>query len=737
VQTGAITGKVVNASTMQPIVDANIVVISTSLGAASDLDGNFRIEQIPVGTRSVQATVLGYQPLVITDIVVTPVKPVELYFKMIQAELELDEVTVTAGYFRDAPDKPVSTAVLSSEEIRRLPGGFEDVVRSISILPGVAQVSPGRNDLIIRGGAPSENLYLVDNIKIPNINHFGTQGAAGGAQSFINLDFVEDVRFSTGGFGSEYGDKLSSVLNINLREGRHDRFGGKATVSATQFGLDLEGPLNKKGSYFVSARRSYLDFIFKAADFAFVPEYWDFLAKAQYDVTPRDRISTLGIIVLDNIRLFNNTPNQRFDNSRILAPEQNTGVGGISWRRLLGPGFMTVSLGQTYTEFSTGQKDSLLNPIFRNNSSELETSLRSDFVFELTKRTELSLGLEGTSVSFDADVFLDTLVTSFGETLYSDADYDTTAYKVAGYAQISHKFSYLRWTVGVRFDYFNLLADPWVLSPRVSLSFPLSSRTKLNASIGRYHQSPAYIWLIGQEQNHYLDYIGVNQVIVGIDHLLYEDSRIKLESYNKDYFDYPVSELRPYLIMVNTGTGWGGSDDGFASYGLDPLVSSGMGWSRGVELSFQKRFSDKPYYGLIAISYNTSKFKSLDDVERYSSFDQRWIVNLGGGYIPNDKWEFAAKFRLSTGRPYTPYDEDGSQYANQYNSERVDTNHSLDIRIDRRWYFRSTVLTTYLDVQNVYNQKPSEPPQWNPREQRIETSEAIGLLPSIGLSIEF
>ena len=264
-QFGTITGKVINASTLQSIVDANIIVIGTSLGAASDLDGNFRIERVPVGTHSVQATVLGYQPLVITDIVVTTVKPVELSFNMIQAELELDEVTVTAGYFRDAPDKPVSTAVLSSEEIRRLPGGFEDVVRSISILPGVAQVSPGRNDLIIRGGAPSENLYLVDNIKIPNINHFGTQGAAGGAQSFINLDFVEDVRFSTGGFGSQYGDKLSSVLSIDLREGRHDRFGGKGTISATQFGLDLEGPLGQKGSYFFSARRSYLDFIFKAS----------------------------------------------------------------------------------------------------------------------------------------------------------------------------------------------------------------------------------------------------------------------------------------------------------------------------------------------------------------------------------------------------------------------------------------------------------------------------------------
>lgn len=737
VNIGVITGEVRNASTQQPIMNANIVLVGTPLGAATDLDGRFRLERVPVGTYAARVTVLGYRSQVISDVVVTTAKPVELRFGMIQMELQLEEVTVTAGYFRSTPDKPVSTTVLANEEIRRLPGGFEDVLRAISILPGVAQVSPGRNDLIIRGGAPSENLYLVDNLEIPNINHFGTQGSSGGAQSFINLDFIEDTRFSTGGFGARYGDRLSSVLSIDLREGRRDNFGGKGTLSATQFGLDLEGPFDQRGSFFVSARRSYLDFIFKAADFAFVPEYWDFLAKAQYDVTARDRVSILGITALDNVRLFNDTEDQRFENSRILAPEQTISVGGISWRRLLGPGFVTFTLGQTYTDYVVEQSDSLLNPIFRNESSEGETSLKSDFVFELTRRTELSFGVKGTAVNFDADLILDTLVTSFGDTLATRAVYDTSAYKAAGYFQISHKFSYLRWSIGMRFDYFNLLEDSWTFSPRTALSYPLNSRLNLNASIGQYFQSPTYIWLVAQEQNRKLDYIGVNQYVAGLDYLLQEDTKLTVEGYYKDYFDYPVSELRPYLIMVNTGSGWGGSDDGFASFGLDPLVSQGEGWSRGVELTVQKKYSDKPYYGLLALSYNTSKFRALDGQERYSSYDQRWIINLGGGYVLNDRWEFAGKFRFATGRPYTPYDENGNQNPEQYNSARTDANHSLDLRIDRRWYFKQAVLTTYLDVQNVYNNAPVEPPQWNEREQRVEESDAIGLLPSVGISIEF
>ena len=186
---------------------------------------------------------------------------------------------MTASFFRRTPEQAVSVQRLSFEEIRRSPGGFEDVVRAVAVFPGVAQVSAGRNDLIVRGGAPSENIYVVDNLEIPNINHFGTQGSGGGPLSYINLDFVRETSFSTGGFGARYGDRLSSVLTIDLREGRTDRLGGKATISATQFGLNLEGPIGENGTFLVSARRSYLDLIFRASGFSFVPEYWDFFAR--------------------------------------------------------------------------------------------------------------------------------------------------------------------------------------------------------------------------------------------------------------------------------------------------------------------------------------------------------------------------------------------------------------------------------------------------------------------------
>jgi len=282
VATGSIVGHVRNGTTQEGIVGATVFLLGTMYGAATDINGNFTIKNLPIGTYNLRISALGFQPVVKTDIVVSVSKPADIHVQIMESAVELEEVSVTTEYFQKSPDAPISVHTLEAEEIRRLPGGLEDVVRAISILPGVAQVQNGRNDLIVRGGAPSENLFVIDNIEVSNINHFGTQGASGGPLSYINLDFVAETSFKTGGFGAKYGDKLSSVLTIEMKDGRTDRFGGKATISASQFGLNIEGPVAEKGSYLFSARRSYLDFIFKAAGFGFVPEYWDFLGKATY-----------------------------------------------------------------------------------------------------------------------------------------------------------------------------------------------------------------------------------------------------------------------------------------------------------------------------------------------------------------------------------------------------------------------------------------------------------------------
>ncbi len=736
-KTSALVGRVFDKETSEPIVGANVVVVGTTLGASTDEEGEFRINRVPIGFYALRISSIGYIPFTKSDVVVSSSKPTELLIPLVETSIQVEGVEVDAAYFQKLPETPLSTFAQSNEEIRRLPGGLEDVVRAISILPGVAQVDAGRNDLIVRGGAPSENLFVIDNIEVPNINHFGTQGATGGPLSYVNLDYVESTSFSTGGFGVQYGDKLSSVLRINLREGRKDRLGGKATISASQFGFNLEGPTGQTGNFVFSARRSYLDFFFKAAGFGFVPEYWDFLAKAEYHFGKSDRLTVLAVAALDDVKFINDSQQQRFDNSRIMGDNQNQIVGGASWEHLVENGLLTVSLGQSYVEYRYGQSDSILVPIFKNNSNQYESSLRTDFLFHATKSTEISVGVIAKMPRFSSDVKLRPFVTSYGDSLQVNASFRSSAFKGAAYAQVSHNLGSARMTLGGRIDYFNLINAKFSFSPRFAVTVPLVEGLNLNASAGKYYQAPSYIWLVSNPVNRDLKFVGANQYIIGADAIVRPDTRVSLEGYVKDYFDYPTSLLRPYLVLANTGAGFGGSEDGYASFGLDPLVSKGTGQSHGVELLVQKKLSDIPCYGTLSISYNVSHFTALDGITRASNWDQRWIVNVGGGYKFNEAWEVSMKFRYTTGRPYTPYNSDGTQDPGSYNTARVVPNHRMDVRADRRWSFNDWTLITYIDIQNIYNRKPVDVPTYNAQTNQIEQYGSIGILPSIGVSAEF
>ncbi len=734
---GKITGHVFDAATREPLIGANILVIGTTLGAVSRPDGSFAIDRVPEGAYAVRVTMVGYKSIIESDLVVNTVKPLDIKFGLNQTVLQGTSVTVKPNYFEAVSDKPLSVQTQTYAELRRLPGGLEDVVRAISILPGVAQAQNGRNDLIVRGGAPSENLYVIDGIEVPNINHFGTQGATGGPLSFVNLDYVASTTFSTGGFGVRYGDRLSSVTSIELREGREDRWGGKATVSASQFGLNLEGPVSEKGTLVFSARRSYLDFIFKAAGFAFVPEYWDFLIKGEYQLSPRDQLSFTALSAIDDVKLFNDTAEKRYDNSRVIASDQYQAVAGLTWRRLYGAGYSTVTLSNNRFRYDLVQSDTLQKPIFKNNSLERETLLTANLVWKPAKRTETTVGGQARAVLFDSKVKLPLIATPYGGALEADALLDTTAVKAAAWLQLVQKVGPFTLTAGGRLDYFNLIDQGTAFSPRFSVEYDWQALTKFSASAGRYHQAPAYIWLVANPQNRALRQIQVDQYILGVQRILKDDVKLNLEGYYKEYSRYPASLLQPWLVMANTGAGFGGSEDGYASFGLEPLVSSGSGWARGLELFVQKRMAEVPHYALLSISYNESKFRGLDGILRPSSFDQRWIINFGGGYIPNNRWEFSAKFRLATGRPYTPFDESYTKLAALYNTQRIGVNHSLDLRVDRRWNVGKMYLITYVDIQNVYNRPFNDIPRWNSFKQELDATSSIGILPSIGLSAEF
>jgi hypothetical protein len=734
---GKVTGRIISSMTKSPLSGVTVKILDSKLGGISKSDGTFIIKDIPTGLQKVQFTSLGFETYVQTDVAVGTGKPAYLEVQMVEKVIDLGEVEVKASYFQKRIETVTSSQNLSFEDIRRAPGVQEDVIRATALLPGVNVTSAGRNDLIVRGGAPFENLFIVDNIEVNNINHFGSQGSTGGPLSLINLDYVRNVDFSAGGFGAKYGDKTSSITNITLRNGNENQLGGKVNFSATGFGANLEGPIDGNGSWIFSVRRSYLDFIFGLAGFAFIPQYWDFQGKANYRLDQKNTLTFLTISAIDNVTLKNENLDNKYKNSSIAVPDQYQNFSGLTWQHLFGTGFTTVTLATSYTKFTTFQNDSNLVEIFRNNSKEGELILRTDVDWMLGETTELTFGNQ---VKYGGILDYNVLIPGYVRTdnlgQQKPLQVDTTfhSYKNSTYASLSTAFGMHRITFGGRLDYYNFTDGKIFFSPRLSYIYTLNEHSSLIMSAGRYYQAPSYIWSVGGSEKN-LKPILADQLVVGYAHTPLEDIKVQLELYYKKYSNYPARVFRPQSVLAP-----GGFDDISSDipFGLEPLLSTGEGWSRGAELFIQKKLSDIPLYGLLSITYSESMFTSIDGIERPSAYDSRFIFNISTGYRFGRDWEVSTKFRMATGVPTTPYNSDGTKNYSKYNAgERLSMFHALDLRIDKRWTLSSSTLVTYIDIQNVYGRKNVSGERWNVRKNAPEYQESIGVLPSIGVSWEF
>ncbi|MEJ2051308.1 MAG: carboxypeptidase-like regulatory domain-containing protein, partial [Calditrichota bacterium] len=295
---GVIRGEVVDAVTRSPLVGANVILMDTGSGAATDSSGQFVIQQIPVGTYRIQCTYIGYMPGITADIILKSGRATVVEIELVPAPLQSETAIITAGYFAQAEGGPPGTATFSNEEVRRAPGSGGDVSRILFSLPSVAKVNDQSNQLIVRGGNPMENTFFLDQIEVPNINHFPSAASSGGPIGMVNVDCIRDVTFYTGGFPVQYGDKLSSVMDIALREGSREKFTGQLDLNFAGFGGVMEGPLaSGEASWLMSVRRSYLDLVVKTLDVGstVAPRYGDILGKVVWDAGSNHRLSLIGL----------------------------------------------------------------------------------------------------------------------------------------------------------------------------------------------------------------------------------------------------------------------------------------------------------------------------------------------------------------------------------------------------------------------------------------------------------
>lgn len=730
-QKGNLSGIITDSLTSKPVAGASIE-LNYTFETSTDQNGEYILKNIPKGKYQLTVAAGGYRTIQKDNFFISG-SAQRSNFALTERVMEIPGVTIKPRYFQRDINEFTGSIRFNSEEIKRISGNLDDVSRTAAILPGVAQIDNSRNDLIVRGGSPAENLFTVDGIVLPTINHFGNQGFSGGVMSFINMDYIGSTSFSTGCFSAAFGDKISSVMQVNLREGRDDKIGAKAVISATQFALNAEGPVTDKSTFILSARRSYLDLVFRASGFSFAPEYYDFLAKTNTKLNSFSQLSFLFIGVIDRVKFFNPGGDMRDENPRAMGSNQNNIISAVSYKNIFSKGYFSLSLSSNFFGYET-----VPNRLLENKSSESEHTLKSDFVLNLSPDDELDLGSMMRLIRFNANVKLTNYSTTFEERLSTTEIDARKKYMKAGlYAQYNRRFgNAFKLGAGLRADFSAASAENGTLSPRIFGQFFLSSSTNLNFGMGIYRQSPNYLWSSLNAANEKLKSFSSNQLAIGLEHVLSEDTKVTVEGFFKKYRNYPASIERPYLIMANAGAGFAGTDDNFTSFGLDTLVNAGKGSVRGIEIAIQKRFSGSPFWGNLNVTLSQAVFEGVDGVKRPGSYDQNWIIHLAMGYVLNDKWEIDLKFRYASGIPYTPFDMNGRQDPARFNSARLEAQHGLDVRLDRKWIFNNWKLRTYLDIQNIYNHKVRTIMRWERKEGRIAEDPVLGIVPSIGISVE-
>ena len=728
--TGTLNGRIVDAQNEFPLEGATVVVVGANIGVVSGEGGYFTIEDIPTQTYNIEVSYLGYETQTLFNVIVKSVGNIPLFFELEEIAEDLDEVVLIQSPFKTSSETPLSTQTFSAVEIETYPGGNNDITKVVQSMPGISPSIGGfRNDIIIRGGAPNETVYYLDGIEIPNINHFSTQGSAGGPVGMVNVSFIREVTLASSSFGAEYDNPLSGVLSFEQREGDVNKFGGNFRVGASETALTLEGPLfrkNKeepaKSNFLLSIRRSYLQFLFELIGLPIRPDYWDYQWKIKHEIDAYNSLTFIGIGAIDDFSV--KAPDefdagQQADLEQVPIIDQRSTTVGLSWKRNYknGNGFMNtvVSTNRLENIFARYEDNTTkTGTIFQNDSFEWETKLR----FQATQFTEnwkWSTGFNVQNSSYQNN-------TRF---VYYDIAYKTNLNfaKYGLFFKASRSFlkDRLDFSWGVRSDAdgfssgSNLLNN---ISPRAAISYGLtkSQRLKFNASIGRYFKIPTYTMLGFQNQtgafvNQDAAYTRSDHLVAGLEYNLTPASRFTVEAFRKNYANYPVSVIDG-VSLANKG-------GGFEVLGNEAIVSDGNGQSSGVELLYQQKLSNN-FYGIFAYTYFSSEFTGADGILRPSVWDSRHLISFSGGYKLKRNWELSARWRFAGKNPYVPVDLSAS--INSYpellldydrlGEVKLNSFNLADIRIDKKWNFKSFSFNFYFEVQNFLAQPNPTPPEY-------------------------
>ena len=760
---GIVNGYIYDSKSQLPLLGANVIIEGTEKGAISDENGFFQISEIKPQSYNLLVSYIGYQSKKIFNIIIKSKGNQTLEIYLLESAQELDEVVLFESPFKKSKETPLSINTFSRVEIESYPGADNDVTKVVQSMPGLSPSVGGfRNDIIIRGGAPNETVYYLDEIEIPNINHFSTQGSAGGPQGMINISFIDEVTLSTSAFGVEYDNPLSGVLQFNQKNGNPREISGNFRFGASDSAITVEGPLSKEENnnttFIFSARKSYLQFLFKLIGLPIRPDYWDFQGKINHKIDEYNSINIVGLGAIDDFSVeapedFDFTQQSFLEQVPII--KQNSTTIGASWIRKFketkGQFVLALSTNKLKNIFSRYDDNENLEGIyFRNDSHEWETKLRA-------KTTNY---LKDWKITWGGNIQYSDYYNNTTD-YYNQIEYLTKInfYKYGLFGSVSKSFidSKLDVSIGIRTDEDNFSTGSKLidnLSPRVSTSYALTKdrRLKWNTSVGTYFKIPTYTVLgfrnlTGNFTNQNAKYTKSNHYVTGFDYSIGNASKISIEGFIKRYFDFPVSILDG-VSLANKGAD-------FEVLGNEDIATTGEGRTKGIEFLFQQKLT-RNFYGIFSYTFFKSEFTDINGDYLPSVWDSKHLSSFSGGYKLKRNWEISSRWRFAGKTPFVPYDLEASlnNYPNmvldysQLGNVKIGNFSQIDVRFDKKWNKENLSINLFVEILNLLAQKIPSPTEFGLERDdfgniltplnlvEVDVNRE-SIIPSFGFSIDF
>lgn len=758
--TNNIRGRIIDQDSKSPAIGANIVVVGSDpiIGAVTDVDGYFKIENITVGRYTLKITYMGYADKVMPNVLVTSGKEVYLDIPIMESINTLEEVEIKSGGNKNKNEAMnemslVSSRTFSVEETKRYAGTLNDPARMVAAYPGITGDAQGSNEIVVRGNSPKGILWRVEGVEIPNPNHFSDEGATGGPINALNSNMLANSDFSTGAFSPEYGNALSGVFDIKLRQGNNEK--REYTVGIGVIGSDItvEGPFKKggKSSYLANARYSTLAILDNAGlvDFGGVPKYQDASFKMNFPTKKAGTFTLFGLGGRSNISETAQDSNE----VTYLKSKYNSYVGFIGASNMYPINektyIKTIALfsgnGSNYVEDML-QTD---NTFQQTNDSRLDRMtgrFTTSFNRKINAKHKIETGVILTAANFDfslasrneAGVFQNDL-SKTASSSYVQA-YTTWKYRVNDKMTLVNGVHYMQL----------MLNNTYSVEPRSSIKYQINPKNSLNAGFGMHSKVESFLQYYSQSRkadgsiyypNKNLKLPKAQHFVLGFDHLITENTHVKLEAYYQNLYNLGVENNTnsPYSIINQME--W---------YTTRELVSKGKGRNYGLEMTFE-RFFAKDFFYLLTASVYDSKYTALDGIERDTRFNANYTSNflIGkefkvGGAGKNKTIILNAKATLLGGNRYTPVDLQKSREQdrpihtdNKPFSVKGDdvffVNLSGSYRINRK----KTTHDIKFEVLNATNNKAKVTEYYNVKSGKIENSNQLPLIPNIMYIVQF